>query len=99
MEKFLRQTRGCRDQNVPLNLPPLLSGRTSRVQIKSGLFAQGAAQLRKLLFIALPGCEESRADGRRYFIFQTLFVQTRCVGTTKCLLETFYSCTVLFDPR
>lgn len=48
-----------------------------------------------LLFIALPDFEESQVacDGRRYFIFQTVFVQKRWVGTTKCLLETFYSCT------
>lgn len=51
MEKFSRQTRGCRDQNVPLNLPPLLSGSNSRVQTKSGLFAQDAALLRKLCFL------------------------------------------------
>lgn len=51
MEKFPRQTRGCRDQNVPLNLPQLLSGSSSRAQIKSGLFAQDAAQLKKRCFL------------------------------------------------
>lgn len=51
MKKFSRQTGGCRDQNVPLNLPPLLSGSNSRIQTKSGLFAQDAALLRKLCFL------------------------------------------------
>lgn len=50
---------------------------------------------KSLLIIAFSDFEESLAacDGRRYFIFQIVFVQKRCVGTAKCLLETFYSCT------
>lgn len=66
-----------------------------RQQATDKIFTGCCTAQKTLPFIARPDFEEPLAacHGRRYFISQTVFVQKRCVETTKCLLETFYSCT------
>lgn len=104
MEKFLRQSRGCRDQNAPLSISTTaLWQQQQQGTDKIWAICTGCCTAQKmLLFIAFSDFEESLAacDGRRYFIFQTVFfTEERCRDNKMSLGDILFLHTVLFDAR